>query len=46
MRADADFFKTPKDPYLNHLNGVGSLKNICYNHFFSGGCSNSGNLFI
>jgi len=21
MRADADFFKTPKDPYLNHLNG-------------------------
>jgi len=28
MRADADFFKTPKDAYLNLLNGVGSLNNI------------------
>ena len=24
MRADADFFKTPKDAYPNRLNGVGS----------------------
>lgn len=24
MRADADFFKTPKDAYPNLLNGVGS----------------------
>lgn len=28
MRADADFFKTPKVAYPNLLNGVGSLNNI------------------